>query len=112
MFAKIAEVLGKRRPDIPLLVVEGRASVDWLARTGANLSQANLHRMRNTPDPREYLRVTHTMLMPSVWQESFGRVAAEAMMNGIPVIGSDRGWRCDVSDSRHNSPGDAATADG
>ncbi|PQO28504.1 glycosyltransferase [Bremerella cremea] len=91
VFAKIAEVLGKRRPDIPLLVVEGRASVDWLARTGADLSQANLHRMQNTPDPREYLRVTHSMLMPSVWQESFGRVAAEAMMNGIPVIGSDRG---------------------
>ncbi len=31
------------------------------------------------------------MLMPSVWQESFGRVAAEAMLNGIPVIGSSRG---------------------
>lgn len=91
VFAKIAELLGKRRPDIPLLVVEGRASVDWLTRTGADLTQANLHRMRNTPDPREYLRVTQVMLMPSVWQESFGRVAAEAMMNGIPVIGSDRG---------------------
>jgi len=31
------------------------------------------------------------ILVPSLWQESFGRVAAEAVMNGIPVIASDRG---------------------
>jgi glycosyltransferase involved in cell wall biosynthesis len=31
------------------------------------------------------------MLMPSVWQESIGRVAAEALLCGIPVIGSNRG---------------------
>ena len=84
-------MLGKKRPDIPLLVVEGRASAVWLARTGADLSLANLHRMKNTPDPRDYLKVTQVMLVPSVWQELFGRVAGEAMMNGIPVIGSDRG---------------------
>ena len=30
-------------------------------------------------------------LLPSVVQESFGRVAAEAMMNGIPVVASNRG---------------------
>jgi glycosyltransferase involved in cell wall biosynthesis len=29
--------------------------------------------------------------MPSVGRESFGRVAAEAMLNGIPVVASDRG---------------------
>ncbi|MFN3152920.1 glycosyltransferase [Bremerella sp.] len=91
IFTKIAEVLGKRRPDIPFLVVEGRASVDCLEVTGADLSSVSLFRMKNTPDPRDYLKVTRIMLVPSVWQESFGRVAAEAMMNGIPVIGSDRG---------------------
>lgn len=31
------------------------------------------------------------VLMPSLWEESFGRVAAEAMANGIPVLSSDRG---------------------
>jgi len=91
LFAKLAEVLGRDRPDIPLLAVEGRASTDWLNRTGADLAAANLFRMPNTPDPREYLQATHIMLVPSVWRESFGRVAAEAMMNGIPVIGSTRG---------------------
>jgi glycosyltransferase involved in cell wall biosynthesis len=29
--------------------------------------------------------------MPSVWEESFGLVAAEAMVNGIPVVASNRG---------------------
>ena len=91
VFARIAEVMKQRRPDIPFLVVEGRASVHWLAKTGADLSAANLFRMENTPDPRDYLKATHLLLVPSVWQESFGRVAAEAMMNGIPVIGSNRG---------------------
>ena len=29
--------------------------------------------------------------MPSLWNEAFGLVAAEAMLNGIPVLGSNRG---------------------
>ncbi len=29
--------------------------------------------------------------MPSLWRESFGRVAAEALLNGIPVLASRRG---------------------
>ena len=29
--------------------------------------------------------------MPSLWLESFGLVAAEAMLNGIPVLASNRG---------------------
>jgi glycosyltransferase involved in cell wall biosynthesis len=45
----------------------------------------------NTPDPRQFYRLTRLVVMPSVWRESFGRVAAEAMLNGIPVVASDRG---------------------
>jgi glycosyltransferase involved in cell wall biosynthesis len=29
--------------------------------------------------------------MPSLWRESLGRVAVEAMANGLPVLASDRG---------------------
>jgi glycosyltransferase involved in cell wall biosynthesis len=29
--------------------------------------------------------------MPSLWRESLGRVPIEAMVNGIPVLASDRG---------------------
>jgi glycosyltransferase involved in cell wall biosynthesis len=51
----------------------------------------NLHRMANTPDPRDFYRVSRVVLMPSLWRESLGRVAVEAMANGIPVLASDRG---------------------
>jgi glycosyltransferase involved in cell wall biosynthesis len=92
VFAKIAQVLGRERPDIPLLVVESRAGADRLRQTGSVLrGLKNLHRMRNTSDPREFYRASHIVLMPSVWQESFGRIAAESMMNGIPVLASTRG---------------------
>ena len=51
----------------------------------------NLNRMANTPDPRDFYRVSRVVLMPSLWRESLGRVAVEAMANGIPVLASDRG---------------------
>lgn len=92
VFARIALELGKRRPDIPLLVVEGRGQTDWLSRLPVDLSELeNLHVMANTPDARDFYRVTRVMLMPSLWNESFGRVAAESSINGIPVLASNRG---------------------
>ncbi len=92
VFARIAERLYRRRPDIALLIVEGRSGVQWLENTGLDLSGlTNLHVMANTPDPRDFYRVSHVLLMPSLCGESFGRVAAEATINGIPVLGTTRG---------------------
>jgi glycosyltransferase involved in cell wall biosynthesis len=92
VFARIAHELAVRRPDIPLLIVEGRGGVDWLGRGDLDLSGLkNLNVMANTPDPRDFYRVSRLLLMPSLWRESFGRVAAEAMINGIPVLASRRG---------------------
>jgi glycosyltransferase involved in cell wall biosynthesis len=51
----------------------------------------NLHSMATTSDPRQFYQVSRLVLMPSLWWESFGRVAAEAMVNGIPVLASNRG---------------------
>lgn len=91
-FARLAEVLGRTRPDIPLLVVEARGKADWLGRCGVDLRGVrSISKMANTPDPRQFYRLTRTVVVPSVWRESFGRVAAEAMLNGIPVVASDRG---------------------
>jgi glycosyltransferase involved in cell wall biosynthesis len=50
-----------------------------------------MNAMANTPDPRDFYRVSRVVLMPSLWRESFGRVAAEALLNGIPVLASRRG---------------------
>ncbi len=92
VFARIALELGRRRPEIPLLLVEGRGTSEALARLELDLSGlTNLNRMANTPDPRDFYRVSRLVLMPSLWRESLGRVAAEAMANGIPVLASDRG---------------------
>lgn len=92
VFARIALELQARRPEIPLLVVEGRGGTQGLATYGLDLSGlTNLSRMANTPDPRDFYRVSRVVLVPSLWRETFGRVAAEAMANGIPVLASDRG---------------------
>jgi len=92
VFARIAVVLNERRPDIPLLVLEGRGTSDALAKLPIDLSGlTNLNRMANTPDPRDSYRVSRAVLVPSLWRESLGRVPMEAMANGIPVLASDRG---------------------
>ena len=92
VFARIAMELNQRRPDIPLLVVEGRGTSEALAKLPVDLSGlTNLHRMATTPDPRDFYRVSRAVLVPSLWRESLGRVPMEAMANGIPVLASDRG---------------------
>lgn len=47
--------------------------------------------MANTPEPRDFYRASRAVLVPSLWRESFGRVAAEGLANGLPVLASDRG---------------------
>jgi glycosyltransferase involved in cell wall biosynthesis len=97
VFVRIATELARLRPDIPLLVVESRAKAPWMAKTGLDLSGLkNLHMMENTPDPRDFYRISKVVLMPSLWRETFGRVAAEALMNGIPVLAVCRGGLSEV----------------
>ncbi len=92
VFARIALELNERRPQIPLLIVEGRGTSEVLAKLPVDLSGlAKLNRMANTPAPRDFYRVSRAVPMPSLWRESLGRVAIEAMANGIPVLASDRG---------------------
>lgn len=92
VFARIADELGRIRPDIPLLVVEGRGTERTLADCGLDLRvHGNVDLMSHTPDPRRFWRVTKLCLMPSLWWENQPLVAIEAMINGIPVTGSDRG---------------------
>jgi glycosyltransferase involved in cell wall biosynthesis len=51
----------------------------------------NLRLQPRTHDMREVYRTTHTLLVPSQWEEAWGRVATEAQFSGIPVLASDRG---------------------
>jgi glycosyltransferase involved in cell wall biosynthesis len=89
--ARIALELGRRRPEIPLLIVEGRAGADDMGRIGLDLSGLeNLNRMANTADPRDFYRISRIFLVPSLI-ENAALVAREALANGIPVLASDRG---------------------
>lgn len=91
-FARIADELGRRRPDIPLLVVESRGTRATLAACGLEfMERGNLTVMPHTSDPRRFWGVTRLCLMPSLWWENQPLVAIEAMINGVPVIGSNRG---------------------
>lgn len=91
-FARIADELGRLRPDIPLLVVESRGTESTLVECGLDLRRrGNTFLMSQTSDPRDFWGVTKVCLMPSLWWESQGLVAVEAMLNGVPVIASDRG---------------------
>src|SRR5262249_48889641 len=70
-FARIADELGRRRPDIPILVVEGRGTERTLVDCGIDLRvHGNVNLMANTPDPRHFWGVTRVCLMPSLWRES------------------------------------------
>ncbi len=84
--------LGRRRPDIPLLVVESRGTREHLAACGLDLAAAaNIQIMPHTTDPRQFWALTKILLLPSLWWENQPLVAIEAMVNGIPVVGSNRG---------------------
>jgi len=91
-FVRIADELGRRRPDIPILVVESRGDERMLVACGIDLRpHGNVFLMAQTPDPRQFWGVTRVALLPSLWRENQPLVAVEALINGIPVIGSDRG---------------------
>jgi glycosyltransferase involved in cell wall biosynthesis len=112
----MAHELARRRPDISLLVTQGRSADNALSMPELDLESLararlladgteepigngepgrNLVLLPYLPDPQDfYPRVfsqTKILLMPSLWEESFGLVAAEAMLNGIPVLASNRG---------------------
>jgi glycosyltransferase involved in cell wall biosynthesis len=96
LMARLAEELSLRRPDIPLLIVESRGSAGRLVQAGM-LAGYDLRRHENLmmspalAQPKEIYLATRALLAPSLWQEPAGRVAAEAILNGIPPLVSDRG---------------------
>jgi glycosyltransferase involved in cell wall biosynthesis len=101
-FARLAEELSVRRPDVPLLVVEGRATATDLIGAGL-MGGFDLRRHENlmlsepVARPRDIFAAARVLLAPSVWAEPAGRVAVEALVNGVPPIVSDRGGLPEVT---------------
>jgi glycosyltransferase involved in cell wall biosynthesis len=93
VFARLADMLGSARPDIPILVVQSARSAGGLnAIPGIDFTKYP-HIMAAPPLPRpaDFFALTKLLLVPSLFPEPFGRVAAEAMINGIPPLVSNRG---------------------
>ena len=62
--------------------------------TGSAFSNQTFHNIairESTFNVSEIYATTKVLLAPSLWYESWGRVATEATMNGIPVLGSKSG---------------------
>lgn len=93
LFARLADMLGQKRADIPLLVIESGLSASHLHEIrGLNLKQyPQILVGPGTSDPWEIYALTKLLLVPSIWPEPFGRVAAEALINGIVPLVSERG---------------------
>ncbi|MCB8888160.1 glycosyltransferase [Vreelandella malpeensis] len=97
IFVQLAEKLERERPDIELEVVEARA--DWSAvlrevtqkMGGQRSALKNVTVTPNTSDMRGPYSRARLLVAPSLWWESSGRVLAEAMLNGIPALITNRG---------------------
>lgn len=88
MFALAAEC-----PDLPFLVVESwEIEPNWRAHCQQRaLTLGNIEWLGPQADMRHVYAQTRVLLMPSVWEEAFGRTVVEAQLNGIPVLASNRG---------------------
>jgi len=96
VLARLAEDLSRRRPDIPMLIVESRGSAGRLVEAGLAggfdlRRHENLMMAAPVAFPRDIYTHTRALLAPSLWNEPAGRVAVEAILNGIPPLVSDRG---------------------
>src|SRR5262249_12654518 len=91
--ARIADVLGSSRPDIPILVVQSATTAGVLnAIPGIDFGKyPQILAAPPLPKPADFFALTKLLLVPSLFVEPFGRVAAEAMVNGIPRLVSDGG---------------------
>ncbi|MGF1630928.1 MAG: glycosyltransferase [Kiloniellaceae bacterium] len=80
-------------PEIPFCFVEGwpMNAEEQAALERRVAALPNLRLRARTHDMRAIYRTTHTLLVPSQWEEAWGRVATEAQFSGIPVLASDRG---------------------
>ncbi len=107
IFARLALMAQQELPEVRFLVVESRGSFSQavqklyaLEGKGRKARQVNPFKpdmfpnvdvAQHTNDMRQVYAITKVLLAPSLWFENWGRVATEAVMNGIPVLGSKSG---------------------
>lgn len=89
---EIALALAEGRPDIPFDFVEcwpsNRDRIGFRRRAEA---AGNVAWHPRTPDMRRHYRNARLLLVPSLWEEGWGRVVTEAQVSGIPALASAHG---------------------
>lgn len=93
---RLAEMLGTRRPDLPMLLVESRGTAGGVIAAAAHFGidlrrHENLMFSPTVAKAADFLAVTRATLVPSLVSEGSGRVVSESLVAGIPPIVSDRG---------------------
>jgi hypothetical protein len=85
--------VAERMPEQRFLLVESwPLAPAALAELQSRLARLpNVEFMRRVPDIGVVYARTRLLLVPSIWEEAFGRVAIEAQSCGIPVLASRRG---------------------
>lgn len=91
--AELAFQIAEKLPDIQFRYTESwRLNSTWrkyCQRRAANLG--NIEWSSFTRDPKVLYGDTRLLLMPSIWEETYGRSVTEAQLSGIPVVASNRG---------------------
>lgn len=99
VFIKLVQAYHRRHPEQKFLVVKSLGNYQQIV--------THLHHVDRTPgydvyaetapfidvaehtnDIRQVYALTKVLVAPSLWHESWGRVATEANFNGIPVLGT------------------------
>ena len=89
----LAIEIARQCPEIPFSFIEGWTLSDAqrndLTKELAALPNVTLH--PSYPDMRAAYSTCKILLVPSIYEETYGRVVTEAQVNGIPVLASSRG---------------------
>jgi glycosyltransferase involved in cell wall biosynthesis len=102
LVVQIAMQLEKQRPDIRFEVVASRGNwPDLVKNISTHMGTPrdtleNVLLTRHATDMRPVYSRARVVLAPSLWWESGSRVLAEAMLNGIPAIVTDRGGSAEM----------------
>lgn len=101
IFAKLAKVAQKELPELEFLAVDGRGSfAEFISSLHLPNSQKcpwslkdfpNVFIAEHTDNMKEVYKITKVLLAPSIAYESWGRVASEAVLNGVPAVVSING---------------------
>ncbi len=91
-FARIATELGQRRPDIRILVVASPHEAAALNGCGGDLSTLGTIDVMSPPsDPKVAWARTRLAVLPSLDWAASPDLAVAALLNGVPVVASNRG---------------------